>query len=118
MNIPSNIDFKLPPEEQVMARNRAITTHYAQLYQLEPHLFKWTAIAAFASFHIGEKLKIWEWDDIGISSFSATCDKPSRSIEDDFQIIRIINNRIFNEVGWMHMAFAKMDYPAFHALLL
>jgi hypothetical protein len=101
-----------------MSRNRTITAYYAQLYQREPQLYKWAGTAAFASFHIGEKMKMWNWKKSGVKSFSFTCGKGSRNIEDDFQIIRIINNVIFTEIGWVHLAFAQMDFLAFQALLL
>lgn len=105
-------------EEQVIQRNRTITTYYAQLYQNEPYLYKWAGMAAFASFHIGEKLQLWDWEDSGIQPLSITCNKKNRTIEDDFQIIRIINNRIFSEIGWVHLAFCQMDYESFSALLM
>ena len=110
-------NFNLPPEEQVIKRNRTITTYYAQLYQREPLLYKWAGMAAFASFHIGEKLQFWNWEEYGIQPFSVACNKKSRSIEDDFQIIRVINNKIFAEIGWEHPAFCQMDYKAFLAML-
>jgi hypothetical protein len=118
MNIFSTYSFTLPPEEQVIKRNRTITTYYAQLYQNEPQLYKWAGMAAFASFHIGEKMQLWNWEKSGIKSFSATCEKQNLSIEDDFQVIRIINNRIFTEIGWVHLAFCQMGFQSFKALLL
>lgn len=110
--------FSLPPEEEVIQRNRTITTYYAQLYQNNPQLFKWAGMAAFASFHVGEKMKMWDWEDSGIKSLASTCGKKNRTLEDDFQIIRIINNRIFAEIGSLHLAFAQMDFQSFTALLL
>ena len=75
-------------------------------------------MAGFASFHIGVKMQLWNWQKSGIKSFSATCQKKNRSLEDDFQIIRVINNRIFTEIGWIHLAFSQLDYQSFNALLL
>ena len=118
MNASNRYNFNLPDEEQVIKRNRTITTYYAQLYKNEPQLYKWAGMAAFASFHIGEKLKMWNWEQSGIKPLSMTCDKKNRTIEDDFQIIRIINNRIFSEIGGTHLAFAQMDFPSFKSLLL
>ncbi len=113
-----NSSFDLPPEEQVIRRNRAITAYYAQLYQKEPLLYKWTGMAAFASFHIGEKLQLWNWKNSGIKSFAVTCRKKNRTLEDDFQVIRVLNNKIFSEIGWVHLAFGRMDYQAFNSLLV
>lgn len=118
MNIVPKYSFDLPPETNVIKRNRTITTYYAQLYKNEPQLYKWAGMAAFASFHIGEKLQFWDWEDAGIRPFSETSDKKSRTLEDDFQIIRIINNKIFMEIGWVHLAFCQLDYKSFKALLL
>lgn len=110
--------FNLPPEERVIRRNRTITTYYAQLYRSEPKLYKWAGMAAFASFHIGEKLKLHDWRKTKIKSFSDTCQKQNKSLEDDFQIIRIINNKIFTEIGSMHLAFSELDYDLFKSQLI
>jgi hypothetical protein len=118
MDYNPHYSFDLPPEEKVIKRNRTITTYYAQLYQNEPQLYKWAGMAAFASFHIGEKLKMWDWESSGIKSFATTCLKKNKTLEDDFQIIRIINNRIFNEIGGLHLAFCQMDFVSFQSLLL
>lgn len=110
-------NFNLPPEEAVILRNRTITTYYAQLYQRQPRLYKWAGMAAFASFHIGEKLQLWDWEESGIKALSATCTKKSRSLEDDFQLIRIINNEIFTAIGGDHLRFAQLDFANFKAML-
>lgn len=75
-------------------------------------------MAAFASFHIGEKLKLWNWKKTGIKTFTDTCQKKNRSIEDDFQVVRIINNRIFSEIGTLHLAFSQSNYDTFNRRLL
>jgi hypothetical protein len=118
MNRIPDYTFNLPPEEQVIKRNRTITTYYAQLYQNEPKLYKWAGMAVFASFHIGEKMKLWDWENSGIQPLLVTNNQRSKSLEDDFQIIRIINNTIFMEIGWVHLAFAQMGFSSFKALLL
>lgn len=118
MNNNTLYEFDLPPEEDVIRRNRTITSYYAQLYRNEPKLYKWAGMAAFASYHIGEKLKLWNWTKTKIKSFPDTCQKKNRTIEDDAQIIRIINNRIFLEIGKLHLAFSQLDYEAFKNQLL
>lgn len=105
--------FNLPAESDVIKRNGTITTYYAQLYKSEPVLYKWAGLAAFASFHIGEKLKMWNWESQEIKSFSETCTKKNKSIEDDFQIIRILNNKIFLEIGSGLLAFSQLDFKTF-----
>ena len=110
--------FQLPSEEQVIQRNRTITPYYAQLYQNQPTLYKWAGMAAFASFHIGHKLQFWNWDSSGIKSFADTCQAKNGNLEDDFQGIRIINNRIFTEIGRDHLRFLQLPYSEFHAQLI
>lgn len=110
--------FNVPPEEHVIKRNRTITTYYAQLYQKQPQLYKWAGMAAFASFHIGDKLRMWNWKNSGIKTIAFTCAKKNRTLEDDFQVIRIINNKIFTEIGWAHLAFSQMDFASFKSLLI
>lgn len=113
-----NFKFNLPAEEDVINRNRTITQYYAKLYKSEPKLYKWAGMAAFASFHVGEKLKLWNWKRIGIKSFPDACSKKNRSLEDDIQIIRILNNRIFLELGTLHMAFSTLAYQSFKQSLV
>lgn len=110
--------FNLPPEQEVLKRNRTITTYYAQLYQNEPELYKWAGMAAFASFHIGKRLELWDWDQSGIKTFEATCVQKNRTIEDDFQVIRILNNKIFSKVGQLHQDFAEMEFQFFKKTLI
>lgn len=110
--------FNLPLENDVIKRNRTITTYYAQLYKEEPVLYKWAGMAAFASYHIGEKLKIWNWESKKIKPFSETCKKKNKTIEDDFQVIRVINNKIFLEIGTALLAFSQLDYKVFKDQLI
>jgi hypothetical protein len=116
MDSKTSYQYNLPDESEVIRRNRTITTYYAQLYQNAPHLYKWAGMAAFASFHIGEKLELWNWKDSGIKSFSQTCNKQNKSIEDDFQVIRILNNTIFSEIGSALLLFKQMEYASFRNL--
>ena len=91
---PSSL-IKLPSKEQVLERNQTITSNYARIYESCPELFKWAAMASFASFHIGEKMKLWNWEASGIRTFDDTCLRKNRTIEDDFQVIRVLNNAIY-----------------------
>ncbi|MDW8406105.1 DUF2515 family protein [Chloroflexus sp.] len=47
------INRHLPPAEQMVARNRAITAAYAGWYLRQPWLFRWAGLAAFASAQVG-----------------------------------------------------------------
>lgn len=112
--------FSLPDETQVLARNRTITTYYAQLYRSAPALFKWAGMAAFASFHIGKHLERWDWAATGVKSVDAVEaveSGKSRELmavfEADFQIIRIINNQIFAQLGENLLDFAQQPFVEF-----
>lgn len=50
----------LPPHEEIIQRNRAITSHYARLYVDHRDLFKWAGMAAFASSQVGVALAFAE----------------------------------------------------------
>ena len=112
-----NYTFNLPPETEVIKRNRTITTYYAQLYQNEPQMYKWAGMAAFASFHIGERLQMFDWQPADVETF-VLGEKKSLSLENDFQIIRYINNTIFEEIGWVHLAYSQMNFDSFKTLLI
>lgn len=74
-------------------------------------------MAAFASFHIGERLRLWRWQADEVSNFSLAEEEKSESLEDDFQIIRSINNKIFADLGWVHRAFNQAAYESFQSML-
>ena len=50
----------LPPREEIIQRNRAVTSHYARLYVDHRDLFKWAGMAAFASSQVGVALAFAE----------------------------------------------------------
>ncbi len=104
------LNADLPPKTSVLARNQAITAKYADLYLREPGLYKWAGMAAFASHHIGSSLKLNNWHDRKIKSLKEVCQTDKRSLGDDMQIIRIVNNAIFEDIGWVHAAFCEMEF--------
>lgn len=53
-------ESRLPPREEVVQRNRAITAHYARLYLDHHDIFKWAGMAAFASSQVGVALAFVE----------------------------------------------------------
>ena len=53
-------ESRLPPREDVVQRNRAITAHYARLYLDHHDIFKWAGMAAFASNQVGVALAFVE----------------------------------------------------------
>lgn len=55
-----SLEATLPPPTAYVARNRAITAHYATWYLQRPTVFKWAGMAALASAHVGIALAIAE----------------------------------------------------------
>lgn len=53
-------ESRLPPREEIIQRNRAITSHYARLYLDHYEIFKWAGMAAFASSQVGVALTFVE----------------------------------------------------------
>lgn len=84
---------RLPGEDQVIARNHAITAAYAELYLRRRELFKWAGMAAFASFQVGLALE-------PLGSGLAT-----RELEDDLDLIRQTNNEVYADIAWAHLAY-------------
>ncbi len=52
------LEETLPPKEEHVARNRAITAYYAKWYLQKPDLLKWAGMASFASFQVGVGLAL------------------------------------------------------------
>ena len=90
------LEKSIPSTDQVIARNKAISATYAKIYQGAPHLFKWAGMAAFASFHIGMSLLPFKWANIEIVDLTTAVGKESNGFRNDIQLIRLLNNKIFN----------------------
>lgn len=56
----ADAESRLPSHEEIIQRNRAITSHYARLYVEHHDIFKWAGMAAFASGQIGVALAFVE----------------------------------------------------------
>src|SRR5712692_10230726 len=80
---------RLPPIGDVVERNLAITAAYAGWYLRGHTLFKWAGMAAFASHHVGMAFR------------SAAL----RAIIPDLDRIREVNNLIYDDIGWAHLAY-------------
>lgn len=103
----------LPEQTKVIARNRAVTGTYASLYLKRRDLFKWAGMAAFASHRVGISLI-----PFGIDQWVE--DKPrfivpeehkgrAASINDDLNLLRVTNNRVYGSIAWAHIAFDELD---------
>lgn len=95
----------LPAETEVIARNKAITSQYARLYHLNPVQFKWAGMAAFASHHVGLGLIPFEIKAVELMDIKTSCSE--RGLKNDLNLIRHLNNRIFDDIAWVHFAYLE-----------
>jgi len=68
-----SFESKLPKEEDVIARNKKISSMYAELYLEHPDIFKWAGMAAFASNHIGIGLIPYRFRQLELLDLSSSC---------------------------------------------
>ena len=54
---------------------------------------------------------------IGVVSLKELCKKGVKSLEDNFQLIRIINNKIFSDIGWIHIAYCDERFDELKNML-
>jgi hypothetical protein len=117
----------LPPEEDVLARNAAITGIYATWYTDYPEVLKWAGMAAFASHRVGLALKPYCFKllENTITDIEETeTDEPRKksafrtvrlihggkeSVINGLNLIRWTNNRVFGDIGWAHMAYLSPE---------
>lgn len=102
-------ESRLPPKDQIVARNAAITATYARWYVQRPDLLKWAGMAAFASHRVGLALLPFRFhvlDDV-IDSVSKMFKgiTGSHSVLQDLGLIRDTNNMVFHDIGWAHVAY-------------
>lgn len=128
---------RLPPEERIVERNRAITAHYAGLYLANRDRFKWAGMAAFASNQVGIALAVAELllsptrllegqdrkDDAALPNLTdilgeATTALLSLPISlydsamrplllNDLETLRRGNNAIYEDIAWAHDAYSR-----------
>ena len=96
-------ESKLPEEKDVINRNKAISSIYADLYLQHPHIFKWAGMAAFASNHIGIGLLPYYLKRFELLDLTSSCRK--KGLTNDFNLLRHINNRIYDDIAWTHQAY-------------
>ena len=126
-NLKASSEALLPPSKNVIERNKAITGQYARMYERAPEIFKWAGMAAFASYHIGMSLIPFKWVDIGIVELPQALEQKEKGFRNDIQLIRLLNNHIFNDIGWVHLAYLDggidllrslfTDHPHYGAIL-
>ena len=92
-------------------RNMEISSCYAWMYELQPTGFKWAAMAAFASHHVRLALFPLRWDDDGTGYVDIPHSLTRRKLllTEDVNTIRATNNAIFDDIFWVHLAYASAD---------
>ena len=141
----AQLERQLPPPTSFVARNRAITAHYARWYLQEPWLFQWAGMAAFASDQVGVALALVELLnaphgivaettpqaqnllDFGTALYGqilgvalnlplALHDTATRALLlNDLELIKQGNDAIFADIGWAHLAYATEGIKAIEA---
>lgn len=85
----------LPPEEDAVARNAAITRRYARWYVEHRSLCKWAGMAVFASYRVGQIL--------GLASRLRSLRIPG--LDGGLRLLRDTNNRVFEDTSWVHAGY-------------
>lgn len=106
---------KLPPIEDVVDRNKKISSIYAELYLQNKELFKWAGMAAFASNHVG--IGLTPYHIKGFKPKSLTESHTSKSLIHDFNLLRHINNEIYDDIAWTHQAYLDGGIPLLEELM-
>ena len=92
-------------------RNVEISSRYASIYQLQPACFKWAAMAAIASHHVRLALFPLRLDTerTGYVDIPHSLHRPKLLLTEDVNTIRATNNAIFNDIFWVHLAYATAE---------
>ena len=92
-------------------RNVEISSRYASIYQLQPACFKWAAMAAIASHHV--RLALFplrlDTDRTGYVNIPHSLGRRKLLLTEDVNTIRATNNAIFNDIFWVHLAYATAE---------
>jgi hypothetical protein len=96
----------LPPEGEVIERNRAITAAYAAWYRDHPHLYKWAGAAAFASYRVGLALLPYHLDAIAqtVEAKGSVGDDAGPVLFGDVDRLRQTNTAVYVDTAWAHLA--------------
>lgn len=111
-------DALLSPPCCPFHRNAEITSRYAWLHAQQPTGLKWAAMAAIASHHVRRVLFPFRLDADG----TGWVDLPrslsrSRILTEDANILREVNNAIYADIFWVHLAYLSGGSAGTSALL-
>jgi hypothetical protein len=142
------LESKLPPREHIVARNKAITAHYAAWYMQKPELLKWSGMAAFASRQVGVALAFSEMlhapehmapehetqhgggafdpGKLLQQGFNSLLSIPSfmhsvaaqQLLLSDLDELQRGNNNIFADIGWAHALYLESGFGEFEKICM
>lgn len=96
------IEAALPPREDRVARNAAITGTYARWYLDHPTFFKWAGMAVFASRLVGVWLKVLTSPRRGVARLL-----PESLCRKQCELLSETNNEVFDDIAWAHAAYVS-----------
>jgi hypothetical protein len=104
-------DGLLTNQSCVFHRNLEISSRYAWIYKLMPACFKWAGMAAFASYHVRLALFPFRLDSdrTGYVDIPHSLGRRRPLLLADVNTIRAINNAIFDDIFWVHLAYGTAD---------
>ncbi|GAA1897032.1 DUF2515 family protein [Asanoa iriomotensis] len=89
-------------------RNLEISSRYASVYRRLPACFKWAGMAAIASHHV--RLALYplrlDADRTGYVDIPHSLRRRRLLLTHDVDTIRATNNAIFDDIFWVHLAYA------------
>jgi hypothetical protein len=104
-------DGLLTNQSCVFHRNLEISSRYAWLYKFLPACFKWAGMAAFASHHV--RLALFplrlDRDRTGYVDIPHRLGRRRVLLIEDVNTIRRTKNAIFDDIFWVHLAYATAD---------
>jgi len=94
----------------VFHRNLEISSRYAWLYTLVPAC-KWAGMASFASHHVRLALSPFRLDTDrgGYADIQHALGRRRSLLLEDVDTIRATNNAIFDDIFWVHLAYASAE---------
>ena len=105
------VDGLLTDQSCAFHRNLEISSRYAWIYKLLPAYLKWAGMAAFASHHV--RLALFPFrldtDRTGYVDIPHSLGRQKALLMEDVNTIRETNNAIFNDIFWVHLAYATAD---------
>ena len=95
----------------VFHRNLEISSRYAWIYKFQPAYLKWAGMAAFASHHV--RLALFplrmDRDRTGYVDIPHSLGRRKVLLMADVNKIRETNNAIFDDIFWVHLAYATAE---------